>query len=274
MACNENCITLEQLYNLLDTYDFSSNVVPTGARVTIGLNTYNTYFDSSSGKGTGAWEGWAISNGANGTVNRLGKFGVYYDPSDTDFNISKVDTVGGQKSNTLTTTELPAHTHSHGVPSHSHPVTDNGHSHSAGVTAALASTTMSGAGGTTATVNSSGYSITLNKQQMRIEDSVAPTNPKTFEVFVPTVDKQAYAGLTDGTTNVSVSGSGTVTLSNHTHPLTLNHAHSVSLSTSTTGISVGNNNTESLGVTSSAGLGQPFTNLPPYIVEIPVEKIA
>lgn len=271
MACNENYITLEQFYNLLDNYSFEGNSIPIGARVTVGLSDYTQYFDSS-GLGSDRWTGWAVSNGNNGTVNRLGRFSAFYKSTDSDFNT--IDSVGGQKTNTLTTTELPAHTHSHGVPSHSHPVTDNGHSHSAGVTAALASTTMSGAGGTTATVNSSGYSITLNKQQMRIEDSVAPTNPKTFEVFVPTVDKQAYAGLTDGTTNVSVSGSGTVTLSNHTHPLTLNHAHSVSLSTSTTGISVGNNNTESLGVTNSAGLGQPFTNLPPYIVEVPVEKIA
>lgn len=273
MACNENCITLEQLYNLLDTYDFASASIPVGARLTIGLNTYNTFFDSASGLGSDEWEGWAISNGNNNTTNRLGKFCVYHDPSDTTFNT--IDSTGGQKTNQLTTSELPVHTHAHGLASHTHTINDTGHSHTISSNSQLASTSIGLGGSGTYSVNSSGYAVALAKQQIRIEDSVAPSNPKDIEVYVPSVNKQAYAGLTDGSDNLSLTGSGSITVPGHTHSASLGHSHTNTASTSTTGVSIQANVAETVGgTTQSAGSGQSFTNLPPYIVEVPVEKIA
>lgn len=273
MACNEKCITQEQLYNLLDNYDFSANVVPIGARLTVGLDTFNEYFDSTTGLGSQAWEGWAISNGANGTVNRFGKFPAFYDP--TNSNFSTIDSTGGAESVTLSTSELPTHSHSYGLPAHTHTVTDPGHSHSISTNTQLASAVMGGAGGTTVNVNTAGLTVTLNKQQLRIEDSVAPTNPKDIEIYVPAVDLQAYGGLTSGTEAENITGTGTVTLSDHTHSLSLGHSHTNTASTSTTGISIDNNNADAGGsTTQTTGSGQPFSILPPYVVEVPVEKIA
>lgn len=272
MACNDNCVTLEQLYNLLDTYDFASGTVPQGARLTIGLDTYNQYFDSASGLGSEIWDGWAISNGNNNTINRLGKFPVYHDPSNGTF--STIGDTGGEETTTLTTSELPTHSHSHGLASHTHTLTDNGHTHNVTDNSQLASTSIGLGGSGTYTVNSSGYSVTLAKQQLRIEDSVAPTNPKDIEIYVPVVDKQAYAGLTDSTEVNNLSGSGSVTISGHTHTASFGHNHTHTVSTSVTGLSIDSSVEAASGsLTQSAGSGQSFTNLPPYIVEVPVEKI-
>ena len=273
MACNENYMTVEQVYNLLNTYNFSSNIVPVGARLTVGLNIYNEYFDSSSGLGSEAWEGWAVSNGNNGTVNRTGKFSVYHNPSGTS-TFSVIGSTGGQETNQLTNAELPAHTHTHGLSSHNHNISDSGHTHGVTSNSQLSGTTMGAAGGSTYTVNSSGYSVTLSKQEIRvIESPDTHTTSKDIEVFVPFVNKQNY-GLLNGTENVLITGSGSVTVPSHTHSLSLGHSHTNSITTATTGLSIDSNNADSSGATtSSSGSGQAFSNLPPFIVEVPIEKI-
>ena len=129
MDCSDNkCLSKAELYNILKNYNFSNSGIgiPIGARMTIGVSTFNAYFNSS-GLGGGIWDGWAVSNGNNGTSNRLGKFPVYYDPSSGTF--STVGSTGGSTDTTLLTSNLPSHSHSFSIPAHTHPVTDNGHTH-------------------------------------------------------------------------------------------------------------------------------------------------
>lgn len=270
MSC-QGCLTTEQLYNILNNYEFGSGAVPKGARVTIGLSTYNAYFDST-GKGFDEWEGWAISNGLNGTENRLGRFPVYYDPVSSKFSVAGL--TGGAEAVTLTSSELPIHSHSFSLPSHTHPIVDSGHTHTVTEDNQLGLFSILTNSASVVNITNS-FFTTLNKQQLRIEDSVAPTNPKTIEVYVPTVNLQAYAGLTSGSDNKLLSGTGSVTVPSHTHstsPGNLSHAHTHTVQTKTTGISTASN-AESFGTTNASGSGLPFSILPPYIVEIPVEKI-
>lgn len=274
MACND-CLTLNELYNILDNYSFSGSGggIPVGGRITIGQATLSAYFDAS-GLGGGIWDGWAVSNGLNGTSNRLGKFPVYYN---TSGSFTTVGATGGSETVTLTSTELPAHTHSFALPSHTHPVTDSGHTHTASSSTALSSVSIDSALGISANVSNS-FTTTLNKQQIRIEDDpTAITNAIDIEVFVSSVNLQGYGGLTSGTEAVALGGSGSVTFPAHSHnlsPASLSHNHPTTISTNTSGITVGAPTAEVSGATGSTGAGQPFSILPPYIVEIPVEKIS
>lgn len=74
-------------------------------------------FDST---GLGRWEysGWAICNGANGTVDLRSRFVVGYDNRNTDPGGNLWDaayntpgTTGGEKQHTLSIAEMPAHRH-------------------------------------------------------------------------------------------------------------------------------------------------------------------
>lgn len=274
MACND-CITRSELETILNNWNFggSSGSVPVGARMTIGPATYNAYFDPT-GLGGLLWTGWAVSNGNNGTSNRLGKFPVYYNPSDGTF--STAGSTGGSKTVTLTQTELPGHTHGFSLPNHSHSITDNGHTHSV-TNASNLSTVSIGSGLGSAVLVSNSFYTTLLKQEIRLEDSPSTiTNPIDIEVYVPVVNKQSF-GLSDGSDNKTLGGSGSVTVPSHTHTLTpssLAHTHTATVSSNTSGISIGQLDSQVLGTTTSTGSGQPFSILPPYIVEIPVEKIA
>ena len=49
--------------------------------------------------------GWAICNGNNGTVNRMGKVPVQRDPSETEF--ATMGTTGGAKAHTLIASDIP-----------------------------------------------------------------------------------------------------------------------------------------------------------------------
>jgi microcystin-dependent protein len=74
-------------------------------------------FDST---GLGKWDmkGWAVANGANGTLDLRSRFPVAYDPRNADPGGNLWDvayntpgTAGGEKAHTLSTPELPAHRH-------------------------------------------------------------------------------------------------------------------------------------------------------------------
>lgn len=76
------------------------------------------------GSGLGKWDllGWALCNGANGTVDLRSRFLVGYDPRNTDpggnlwdVNYNTPGNAGGEKAHTLTTAEMPAHTHTGGT---------------------------------------------------------------------------------------------------------------------------------------------------------------
>lgn len=79
--------------------------------------------DRFDGTGLGKWEllGWAICNGANGTFDMRSRFPVAYDNRNTppgglgdnlwDTNYQTPGATGGEKSHTLTESEIPAHRH-------------------------------------------------------------------------------------------------------------------------------------------------------------------
>jgi microcystin-dependent protein len=64
-----------------------------------------------SGAANAIPSGWYLCNGSNGTPNLSGKFVVGYSASDSDYDVG--DT-GGSKTITLSTSQLPAHTHGDG----------------------------------------------------------------------------------------------------------------------------------------------------------------
>lgn len=75
-----------------------------------------------SGSVTNIPTGYALCDGTNGTYDLRGRFVVGHDPRTTnpsngiwDANYSTIGATGGEKSHTLTSSELPAHHHPFGV---------------------------------------------------------------------------------------------------------------------------------------------------------------
>ena len=62
-----------------------------------------------SGSPTSLPYGWALCDGSNGTPDLRGRFIVGYNPNDTDYNA--IGRTGGAKLVTLTTSQMPAHSH-------------------------------------------------------------------------------------------------------------------------------------------------------------------
>lgn len=62
-----------------------------------------------SGSAASIPDGWYLCDGTNGTPDLSGRFIVGYDAGDSDYDT--VGNTGGSKTHTLTTAELPSHTH-------------------------------------------------------------------------------------------------------------------------------------------------------------------
>lgn len=80
-------------------------------------------FDDTTGLGSGDWEGWALCNGDNGTLDLRDRFLVGAGGS------YAVGDIGGLDSVSLTAAQMPVHSHVVTDPGHSHGVTDSGHTH-------------------------------------------------------------------------------------------------------------------------------------------------
>lgn len=74
-------------------------------------------FDSNN-NGIGALRGWKLCNGSNGTPDYTGKTMIGLKTGDTDFGT--INQVGGAKNVTLTTNNLPPHSHTIADDTHNH----------------------------------------------------------------------------------------------------------------------------------------------------------
>lgn len=141
--------------------------------------------------------GWALCDGTNGTPNLVDRFVVAAGGSLT------VGATGGQNSTTLSTANLPAHTHSFSASTNS----QGNHSHS----------------GSTNTTGNHSHTVYSRKDSYGSGDGLtgADTNGN---------DEQVYTGKTGGITN---------TTGNHSHSFSTNttgaHTHTVSGTTGSEG---------------------------------------
>lgn len=186
-------------------------------------------------------ENWALCDGFSGTPDLRNRFvvgaGGDYDPNDT----------GGADSVTLTTGQIPSHTHSFSATTG----TAGSHSHSA-------STNSAGSHSHSGSTNSTGsHSHTSN-----VTTSTSGSGAASVQL------------LTDGISGAPVTGSpqNTGSAGNHSHSLNINsagsHSHSVSVS------SAGNHSHSVSGTTGSTGSGNSHENRPPYYALAYIMRVA
>lgn len=87
--------------------------------ILIARDTSDFDIDGLGNTGT-EWEGFALCNGLNGTIDLSGKFIVGYDSEDVDYD--SIGKVGGEKTHELTIAEMPEHSHEITLPQY----VDNG----------------------------------------------------------------------------------------------------------------------------------------------------
>ena len=194
--------------------------------------------------------------------NLNGKTPVGFDVSQSEFN--SVGQIGGAKTHTLTTNEMPSHTH-----------TQNAHSHggtaaSAGAHTHTASTDQQGFHSHTASTSSAGS---------HDHGDIASSGSHTHDydvgntVFRATATTNGTMGSVAGRTLTTVSGGshthGIAAGGSHTHTVTVDangdHSHSVTIFES--GAHTHTINTDSqIAVNQSTGGGLAHNNLQPYIV--------
>ena len=176
-----------------------------------------------------------------GTWNKTdlaGKFPVGFNSSDTNF--STIKKTGGASTVTLTTAELPSHTHTFTGTAESHTHTFTGSAATSGTQSAnhTHSGTTSSAGGHSHHIRYGSYG----------------TSGGGYIVLRRWVSEDAYTGTNDAT---STAGA-------HTHTMTTgnnsaNHTHSVTAKGSNSSTSV-----TPAGTNSNTGSGSAHNNLPPY----------
>ena len=82
--------------------------MPRGIILPVGLDAVLDSF-LQNGRGTGAFKGWSLCNGQNGTPDLRGRFLVGHDQNASEY--STIGKTGGSKSVTLQVSNIPAHNH-------------------------------------------------------------------------------------------------------------------------------------------------------------------
>lgn len=269
--CNDcnNCLSREEVINLINNTTSASSTVPTGVTVWITNASLLTNF-SVSGLGSGAFDCWAIANGNNGTQNLSGRVLVARDISDVDF--ITIGNTGGNKTHTLSIGEMPIHSHTYTLQPHTHTITDPGHTHVATADAQLSNAIILLDGNGTFAVANGAVSTDISYAELQLETSL--TTPTNVEVLVRNVPVSGIV-VTNGTESYAATqGASSVTLPTHNHGNpTFTHIHNITVNSTTTGISVDSSGVQPDVFTGIHGDDQPHNNLQPYFVGVPIQKI-
>ncbi|MBP6871994.1 MAG: hypothetical protein KBC43_08305 [Bacteroidales bacterium] len=188
-------------------------------------------FDNT-GLGKGTLSGWALCNGKNGTPDLTDRFVL------GTSSVSQLETTGGTNSLTLTTSQLPSHTHdftSEEAGQHTHTITvNNGGSHNHNIS-------IQSSGEHKHTYNSNGF--------WQFPDGYGLAGYEGY-------DAQYVEAGTNPPSSTSTSYSG-----NHTHSASIDlsgsHNHGAACSAD------GKHSHE--GTTFATGAGQPVDNRPAFV---------
>ena len=175
--------------------------------------------------------GWVLCDGQNSTPDLRGKFiigaGGSYNPSAT----------GGAETVTLTTAQLPSHSHNTGsAGSHGHTTSTSGGSHSH-------SGSTSGAGGHNHGVNDPGH-----KHRWGVDDNIGAVGPNNPDAN----PGSNYRDTTNDRTGININGVGDHAHNFNTSSASADHSHNVGSNGS---------HTHTGGATGSGG---SHDNMPPY----------
>lgn len=180
-----------------------------------------------------------------GTWERWGQGRVPISVNDTDSDFNAANKTGGEKTHTLSTGEMPSHSHAKGTLATS----DSGsHTHST-------SGTASSAGGHEHSVSGTAASAGAHTHKGYYNNTFTKSSSKTGAVFSTTDNKgnsSADVARSAGSHEHDVSGTASSAGA---------HEHSVS----GTAASAGSHTHTISGSTASAGSGNAHNNMPPYI---------
>ena len=194
---------------------------------------------------------WGAGDGST-TFNLPSKLGlVTVGKNSNDTSFKTLNTKGGNKTTTLTSEQLPAHTHS--VPAHSHGLNSHTHTYSKSGTAT---------GSTTLTVD---QIPSHNHIKYAFGSWGSSTENRTrISASVYVGKDQGNPQYEDGTQNVTGSTGGGK-----------GHTHTITLTSTNTGASSGNTaNSTELTTGNGPGKATAFSNLPPYVTSNFIIKAA
>lgn len=264
LTCNGDCnklLTKQEVINLIN-YALSINeFLFIGSIIYISKAVYDTNF-AVNGLGTGDYKNWALANGNNGTENWTGRVPVTIDPTQT--NLDTANKVGGNSSITIVEENLPSHNHDIVISNHTHDVTIPSHNHT---------TTIDTSNISTIATNSDGdgsYSVSGDIDFTWEEIPIEPTGASNIQVLVNT--GSTLSGTT-GTLNKSVAN-GSVTTTSHTHSTDATHTHNATTDNHLGSTETTTNAGGATLTSTSVGADNPINVMNPYVVVIPIQKIA
>jgi microcystin-dependent protein len=224
-------------------------------------------FDLETGLGEKCWEGWAVCTGEShrnannkliATPNLLDKFVVGAGDTYT------VGATGGSNSVTLSSAQMPVHSHTITDPGHTHDINDPGHGH--------AITQENHSHGASSAAHNHGVDLSTNE--------TGNHNHNTgFTIIGDNNLGTNFNALNDGTSGSSTSSNGL-----HSHTVSGNTSSvsaAVTVAEAAANITINNNSTgieetesETTGISlGNSGEGEAHENRPPYYAVLFVMKL-